>query len=230
LKESGQLPEILKACSHIETVERLRLSSIEPTDVRPELIEVMQTIKKCCPHLHIPLQSGDDEILKRMNRRYDRSFYLELIHQLRSKLPHFMLTLDVMAGFPGETESQFQNTLTLLDQIKPLKCHVFPYSKREGTRAFGYQEVPSSLIRDRVNRLIAHANKLGTSIRTSSLGQCVDVLVEKKKGQNDLLQGTTSNFLKVCFKGVPNWVGKILPVQLLSLEGDLFLGKVAEEG
>lgn len=225
------LAEVLEACSQIEGIERLRLSSIEPTDVKPSLIEAFAEIPKCVPHLHIPLQSGDDEILARMNRRYNRSFYLDLISQLRSALPDFCLTLDVMAGFPGEEETHFQNTLDLLEEVQPLKCHVFPYSRRQGTRAAHWQEVPSEVVRERVRRLLDLEKRLGREVRLSYRAKTMPVLVEAARDKdqmnstsNVLLQGLTANYLKVAFYGEADWVERIIPVELVLLHDDTFLG------
>ena len=219
------LVDVLAACAEIEGIERLRLSSIEPTDVRPPLIAALRDIPKCCPHLHIPLQSGDDEILKAMNRRYGRSFYIHLAARLKSELPDFSLTLDVMAGFPGEEARHFENTVGLLEIVKPLKCHVFPYSRREGTRAAHFTDCAAQTVRDRVNALIGTGERLGQSERLQYRGRVMPVLVEKYDARTRLLQGLTSNYLKVCFEGGAESLGQIVPVELMALQGDLFLGR-----
>ncbi len=219
------LEEVLEACSKIEGIDRLRLSSIEPTDVKPSLLSALRDIPKCVPHLHIPLQSGDDEILAKMNRRYGRAFYVDLIARLRGRLADFSLTLDVMAGFPGEEETHFQNTLDLLETVKPLKCHVFPYSRREGTRAAGFEDVVESMMRERIERLNRAGERLGREARLPYAGRVMPVLVEHARKNNPLLQGVTANYLKVCFQGTRDWTGRIVPVKLLALQGDLFLGK-----
>ena len=222
---SAGLEEVLEACSKIEGIERLRLSSIEPTDVTPSLIEALRGIPKCVPHLHIPLQSGDDEILEKMNRRYGRAFYIDLAGRLKNSLPDFSLTLDVMAGFPGEEETHFQNTLDLLETVKPLKCHVFPYSRREGTRAARFRDVEDKILRERVDRLIAAGDRLGREVRLRYEGARMPVLVEEVRKDGGLLQGLTPNYLRVCFEGPAAQVGGIADVKLLTLQGDLFLGR-----
>ena len=222
-KENG-LVDVLEACARIDGIERLRLSSIEPMDVRDPLIRTLRGLSKCCHHLHIPLQCGDDEILRRMNRRYTRSYYLDLIAHLREELTDFSLTLDVMAGFPGEEERHFQNTVDLLETVRPLKCHVFPYSRREGTRAAHFVDCPDKVIRERVRCLIAQGDRLGAEERKRYEGRVFPVLVEKKT--RGLVQGMTANYLKVCFQAEENAVGNIFPVELLTLQGDLFLGRI----
>lgn len=222
--QKQNLVDVLEACERIEGIERIRLSSIEPTDVQPALIEALCLIPKCCPHLHIPLQSGDDTVLERMNRRYRRSFYLDLIERLKSEIPGFSLTLDVMAGFPGEEEVHFQNTVELLESVKPLKCHVFPYSRREGTLAARFKDMNPAIIRDRVNRLIHLGSRLGQEVRLPYIEAELPVLVEQETGQGSLVEGLTPNYLKVCFQGTKELIGQIVRVKLLALEGDIFLG------
>ncbi len=229
-KETNRaIVDVLEACHRIEGIERLRLSSIEPTDVTKPLIEALRDLPKCCNQMHIPLQSGDSGVLKGMNRRYEREFYIELIQQIREEINDFELTLDVMAGFPGEDEAAFNNTVDLLKQVKPLKCHVFPYSRREGTRAAGFQDVAEHSIRERVQILMSLAERLGIAQKSNYVGKSLPVLVEQITGKGHLLQGATTNFLKVCFQGDPEWVGKIIPVRLLNLQGNVFLGKAILE-
>lgn len=218
------LMRLLEKAAAIEGIERLRLSSIEPTDVTPELIEVMRGIPKCCPHLHIPLQSGDDEVLRSMNRRYGREFYADLVRRLKEALPDFSLTLDVMAGFPGETDAGFENTCSLLREIKPLKSHVFPYSRREGTRAAAFEDVPPGVIRMRVETLLALGESLGRQERAAYTGREYPVLIEKYLPARSMVQGLTANYLKVYFAGEASEVGSLVPVKLLSLQNDAFLG------
>ncbi len=222
-----RLPEVLEAASKVNGIDRLRLSSIEPTDVRPELIEAMKGLAKCCPHLHIPLQSGDTEVLKSMNRRYPREFYIDLISRLRSALPDFELTLDVMAGFPGETQEHFESTLSLLETVRPLHCHVFPYSRRETTRAARLPDLPGEVVKRRVQTLTAFDEHMGREVRLPYVGRKVKVLVENVKRETGLVQGLTANYLKVCFPGDESFIGRSVLVELLTLQGDLFLAKQA---
>ena len=224
--EKRNLVDVLEASAKVEGIERLRLSSIEPIDVTADLIKTLASIPQCCHHLHLPLQSGDDEILKRMDRRYRSSFYTELIARLKSVMPDFSLTLDVMAGFPGEEEEHFQNTIGVLEKVQPLKCHVFPYSRREGTRAARFENVRAGVVHQRVRRLIDLAERIGREVRLPYIGKEISVLVEAQKKNTALLQGLTSNYFKVSFQGAPGWVGRIVPVRLLALEGNTFLGRV----
>ena len=135
LEPKTSLVEVIEALEKIRGILRLRLSSIEAGDVTDALITKMAESKKLCPHLHIPIQSGDDKILKEMRRRYTRSYYIKLVKRIKRKIPGLSLTTDCLVGFPGETERNFKNTLGLIKCIVPLKVHIFPYSRREGTLA-----------------------------------------------------------------------------------------------
>lgn len=219
-KKSRRLAQLLYESSRIKGIERLRLSSIEPTDINDDLIEALRDIPQCMPHLHIPLQSGDDMILKRMNRRYGQSFYRDLIDRLRGQIPEFELSLDVMAGFPGEEEKHFLNTLKLLQDVKPQRCHVFPYSKREGTRAAGYSDWNVEVKRDRVRRLRLAADLLGREVRSRYLGKSLQVLAEgagEEQIEQGWIQGYTPNFIRVLFRGGMEDRGKLFSLKLISL-------------
>ena len=165
-----------------------------------------------------------------MNRRYGRSFYIDLTACLKSAMPDFSLTLDVMAGFPGETDAQFQNTLDLLEQVRPLRCHVFPYSRRDGTRAADFEDLPIETTRKRVQTLMALSGRIGREIRMTYVGKTVPVLVEEAKQKSGLLAGSTPQYLKVCFQGKREWVGEIVFVELLTVQGELLLGKAVGHG
>lgn len=218
------LEAIVESIARIEGIERIRLSSIEPTDVTGSLIDVLVGNRKCCHHLHIPLQSGADEILARMNRRYGRDHYIELIDKLKSRMGDFSLTLDVMAGFPGETEEHFESTVDLLRKVRPLKSHVFPYSPREGTRAFWFESCHTEIIRRRVDYLIGLGASMGRDIRRFYEGTVQHVLVEQKIKRGGLLQGLTGNYLKVVFQGPAGLLGQMVPVRIVSAQGDCLLG------
>lgn len=226
--KENALSEAIEACAKVDGIERIRLSSIEPTDVTPALIETMKSVDKCCPQLHIPLQSGDEGVLRRMNRRHTRAFYIDLIARLRGELPEFELSMDVMAGFAGETEEAFQNSLDLLRIVKPVRAHVFPYSPREGTRAADLDgHLPIELIRARVKQMIAMGHQIATERRRLYLGRTMDVLVEQSIKDSGLVQGHTSNYIKVCFQADESSIGQIVPVEFLETESDMILGRAA---
>lgn len=223
--ERSRLIEVLEACSAIEGIERLRLSSIEPTDVKPSLIKAMSQIEKCCHQLHIPLQSGDSDILKNMNRRYSREFYIDLIARLRSVMPDFCLSMDVMAGFPGETEENFQNTMDLLRTVKPVKSHVFPYSRREGTRAAQLPDLAPEIVKNRVKALMELGETLSREVRGEWIGKKTVMLAEGYNAETGFLNGLTQNYLKVYVEGSAEQVGQMVSVEMTALHSDGLLGK-----
>ncbi len=226
-RDHYHLLDVIKVCSDIPGIERIRLSSIEPMDIGEPLILAFRDFPKLCPHLHIPLQSGDDEILRKMNRRYTAEDYRCLVLKLRQDIPMFSLTLDVMAGFPGETEEQFERTVRLLRQLKPLKSHVFPYSRREGTRAALYPNLPALVVKRRVQHLLDISQSLGEESRKTYLGQCLDVLVESRQHKGgSFFEGTTANYLKVVFESETDVREQIVPVRLDRIDQDGFWGSI----
>jgi len=222
---SDLVSELLK----VNGLDRLRLSSIEPTDVSSDLIQIMSETNRLCPHLHIPLQSGDEEVLKRMKRRYPPQFYKDLVLSIQEKIDFFALTCDVMTGFPGETEQQFQNTINLLAELKPLKIHAFPYSSREGTVASRYEDhLPSEEIHSRNRRLIKEGKLWQSQFLSSYLGKRFPVLVEEEVFGDDgkrCLRGRTSNYILTEFDGSKDKVGNIIWVELEKNNGDRIWAK-----
>ena len=223
-KSQPSLLGVINSCADVEGIERIRLSSIELTDLDKPLRKAFQVNTKLCPHLHIPLQSGDNEILMRMNRRYTREAYRDILLELKEKVPDLALSVDVMAGFPGETEEQFQNTMELLKLVEPLKSHVFPYSRRQGTRAAEWENVPLKVVRDRVRRLIQLTDGISHEVRRRYLGRSFAVLAETKDKRTGLWEGHSANYLKVFFEYPGDVQGCIISLRLDELFRDGFLG------
>ena len=200
------LVEVIEDLEKIEGLLRIRLSSIEAGDVSHTLIEKMRTSKKLCAHLHIPIQSGDDQILKKMNRRYSRKDYLELIRKINRTVPDIAITTDVLVGFPGETEKNFLNTLDLVKRISPLKVHIFPYSRREGTSAANLtDEVSPVMIKERIRRLKKLADQCAQAYKKKFLRRNVSVLVEgHSKGHPGFWEGHSDNYITVLVKSNKN--------------------------
>lgn len=228
------LEGIIDIANVIEAIEelpgrfRLRLSSIEPNMVSGRLIEVMAYSQRLCPHLHIPLQSGDEEILKKMNRNYRVEEYKGLIKRLRDKISEVSLTTDVLVGFPGEKENNFLNTLNFLKEISPSRMHIFPYSLREGTSASCFKnEVPKDKIKARIDILKSLAEVFSLRYREKFVGREVDVLVESKPDKKSgLLTGYTDTYIKVTLEGRESLCGEIVPVKITQLKGNLTFGEV----
>jgi threonylcarbamoyladenosine tRNA methylthiotransferase MtaB len=219
LKPRGKLVDAIDAIEGIEGILRIRLSSIEAADVSEDLIRKFRQSKKLCRHLHIPIQSGDDEILKKMNRRYTRSHYLGLIKKIKQRVPGIAITTDVLVGFPGESDDNFRNTLKLVKEIMPLKVHIFPYSKREATAAaknFG-GEVSQTDIKERVLKLKNIADKCAFNYKSGFLQKNKFVLIEgRSKEHPGHWEGYTDNYLKVAVRsrGKLNLNNRVIPLKL----------------
>jgi threonylcarbamoyladenosine tRNA methylthiotransferase MtaB len=198
LKKHQMLPELLERLCQVPGMGRIRLSSIEPTDVTDELIEAMTSFEQICPHLHIPLQSGSDVILERMNRRYRRDFYGDLIRRIKSRVPDFILTADVMIGFPGEGDLEFEETVQILEESEPYKLHIFPYSPREGTRAAKFQDAPDAqTVKQRREALLVLEEKWKENIQRQYVGRTVKVLIEETSDAPGHISGRTANYIQV---------------------------------
>jgi threonylcarbamoyladenosine tRNA methylthiotransferase MtaB len=211
----------------VETdVHRLRLGSIEPTEIDDALIVHLAASKVVCPHLHIPLQAGDDAVLTRMHRPYGREDFRALVVRIRAALPEAAIGLDVIAGFPGETEAEFANTVRLLEELPVTHLHVFPYSKRPGTVA---ASMPGHLTGDvkkaRAERLrLLGAEKLA-AFAARFVGRKMEVVVEGG-GKGGLLKGLTHNYLEVRFEGGPELVGRSVMVRVVGVAGSLLSGEL----
>jgi len=224
------LSNMVSSLLDIPELKRIRLSSIEPTDVTDDLIALMKESRKFCPHLHVPIQSGDDQVLQAMRRRYTRDFYRDLVNKLNDGIKDFALTADVMCGFPGETEEQFQNTLALLEELKPLKIHAFPYSRREGTLAAKYnKEVPDFEIASRVKRLFEHGARWQSDYLGKYLGKFLSVLVEERLEGGNLFRGRTVNYMLVEFEGEDVSLGDFVIVKAETILGDRIFGILLKE-
>jgi len=221
------LVEVIGCLEKIKGLSRLRLSSIEAGDVSSELIKYMQSSQKLCRHLHIPLQSGDDHILKLMNRKYSRKKYENLIAKLKALVPGISITTDCLIGFPGETEDCFENTVDLVRKIMPLRVHIFGYSSRPGTKAENFSGlVNPKIIRRRCDQLAEATKECREKFRQEFLGRNTRVLIEGEvKGNPVFLEGLTDNYLKVRLPFSPNLKNLIVPVRLKSIQGDFFIGE-----
>jgi threonylcarbamoyladenosine tRNA methylthiotransferase MtaB len=225
------LAGLLKSLLDIPGLHRLRLSSIEPHDITLELVEIMSESKKFCRHLHVPMQSGNDEVLQRMGRRYTSLEYSRLADVLRENIPGLGLTSDVMVGFPGESEEFFQSTFSLIKKIAFSGLHVFKFSPRRGTPAAGYdQQVEPGLKEERSRKLIQLGRKLTAGFASSHIGQNLSVLVEQPVQDGGVLvEGLTDNYIRVVFPGNEGLLGKIVQVKAERLKGTLIEGRIIDQ-
>ena len=197
-RETGEydLTDLIREVSKIEKLERIRISSIEITEINDKFIEELKNNKKLCGHLHVSLQSGSEKILKLMNRKYTKEEYLEKINKIREARPNINLTTDVIVGFPFETEEDFQECIDFCQKVRFSKIHVFPYSVREGTEAATMSnQVPNNIKKERARRLIKIDEELQLKYNQEFVNQVVNVLVEEVNDEISI--GHTENFLKV---------------------------------
>ncbi|MGM9834980.1 MAG: tRNA (N(6)-L-threonylcarbamoyladenosine(37)-C(2))-methylthiotransferase MtaB [Bacilli bacterium] len=190
------LVDLINKMSTIIGLERIRISSIEITEINDKFLDMLKNNPKVCNHLHIPLQSGSEEILKLMNRKYDKSLYKQIIDRIRNIRPNISISTDVIVGFPGETEEMFLECISFCEEMKFSKIHVFPYSRREGTKACTLpNHLDNSIKKCRARKLIEISNRLELQYNTNFIEQDVEVLIEEIKDGYSI--GHTSNYLKV---------------------------------
>ena len=225
------LAELCRILLDLDGLERLRLSSIEPWDIDEELIRAMAGDPRFCPHFHTAIQSGSNRILGRMRRRIDSAGLYALFERLADEIPDLGLGTDVMAGFPGEEEHDFRETVEMIHRVPFTYLHVFPYSRREGTRAAGFEgQVESEVLRRRCGELRALGREKRSAFHTAHLGRRISVLLESGPGGENL-QGYTANYLRVRLpapvgKEAGLYQGSLLEVELLEDLGATVRGRM----
>lgn len=218
--------QLLWKIEGIKGLERIRFMTSHPKDLSDELIEVMKQSTKICKHLHLPIQSGSTAILNKMNRKYTKEQYLNLVKKLRDAVPDISLTTDIIVGFPGETEEDIEETIDVVKQVRYDSAFTFIYSKRTGTPAASYEnQVPKEVITNRFDRLLKEVQKISAEVCSVHEGKTEKVLVE---GVNDhdssLMTGRMSNNILVHFPGDESMVGRLIPVKLDKCKGFYYLG------
>ena len=228
LEEPMTFAQLLQEIEKIEGLERIRFMTSHPKDLSDELIEVMAASKKICKHLHLPVQSGSTEILKKMNRRYTKEHYLELAKKIKTAIPDISLTTDIIVGFPGETEEDFLETMDVVKQVRYDSAFTFIYSKRTGTpAAIMENQIPDDVVKDRFDRLLKEVQKISAEVCCVHEGSVQSALVESLNDHdNSLVTGRLSNNLLVHFKGDSDLIGKIVNVHLKECKGFYYLGEM----
>ena len=222
--------ELLKEVEKIEGLKRIRFMTSHPKDLSDELIQTMAESQKICHHLHLPLQSGSSRVLKEMNRRYDKEKYLELVDKIRKAIPDISLTTDIMVGFPGETEEDFQETLDVVRKANYDTAFTFIYSKRSGTPAAGMEnQVPEDVVKDRFSRLLTLVQEKGRENSSRFQGTIQEILVEDENREKGTLTGRTQHNLLVHFPGEKDLIGKYVKVSLDTCKGFYYFGHIVEE-
>ena len=218
--------QLLEEIEKIEGLERVRFMTSHPKDLSDELIEVMAKSKKICKHLHLPLQSGSSSILKVMNRHYTKEQYLELARKIKTAIPDISLTTDIIVGFPGETEEDFEETLEVVREVRYDSAFTFIYSKRTGTPAATMEnQIPEDVVKERFNRLLKEVQAISAEQCSRDTGKVLPVLVEGIDEKNSaFVSGRLSNNITVHFEGSEDLIGKIVNVRLDESKGFYYLG------
>lgn len=219
--------KLLQKINEIDGLERIRFMTSHPKDLSDELIETMKNCKKVCNYIHLPVQSGSSAILKKMNRRYTKEQYLELVKKLKSAIKDITISTDIIVGFPEETEEDFQQTLDVVRQVKYCTAFTFIYSKRSGTPAAKMEnQIPEEIVKDRFNRLLEVLNPIVEEIHKKQIGTVAEVLVEEVSKQNsNILTGRTENNTLVHFEGEKELIGSILPIKIIDSKTFYVIGE-----
>ena len=212
-------------------IPRIRFMTSHPKDLSDELIAAYGELKHLMPHLHLPVQAGDDEILRRMNRRYNREHYLDLVRRLRAARPDIGLTTDIIVGFPGETEAQFEQTLSLVDEVRYDSAYTFIYSPRVGTKAASMpDDTPAEEKSRRIQTLIAKQQAITSEILSGMVGTTAEVLVESVSARDaGWVGGKSPRALMVNFPGGEELIGRIVKVRITSAGRNTLRGELVNE-
>ena len=220
------LTDLIHEASKIPDLKRIRISSIEVTEITDKFLKEFKENPKICPHFHIPLQAGSDEILKKMKRKYNLSFFENTIKKIREICPRVSITTDIIVGHPYETQELFQKTVDFSKKIEFSKIHVFPFSKRNGTIAAAMtNQVNDVLKKQRSKELCKLSEELEICYAKKFIGQTVEVLIEK---ENDVSSGLTDNYLRVqVAKRIPN--NTMVPLKIVGIDGKTLIGEEVKE-
>ncbi len=231
LDAAMSFPKLLQELDQIG-IPRIRFMTSHPKDLSDELIRVIADGRHICPHFHLPVQSGNDEILKAMNRHYTREQYLRRVGELRRAVKDISMTTDLIVGFPGETEAQFLDTMSLVREVRYDAAFTFIYSPREGTKAAAMEcRIPAEVSADRIRRLIAAQEEITAEIHQGLIGQKEQVLVESlSKRDHKQVSGKGTRNITISFPGTGEDIGKIIPVTITSSGVSTLRGEREDEG
>ncbi|WP_164668567.1 tRNA (N(6)-L-threonylcarbamoyladenosine(37)-C(2))-methylthiotransferase MtaB [Virgibacillus doumboii] len=203
--------------TNVDGLKRIRISSIEASQITDEVIDVLDKSEKIVRHLHVPLQSGSDSVLKRMRRKYSSEFYKQKVEKIRKALPGLAITSDVIVGFPGETDEEFMETYNFIKEVGYSELHVFPFSRRTGTPAARMNnQVDEDVKNERVNQMIELSDQLAKEYASDYENEVLEVIPEERVSEEntDMLVGYTDNYLKVRFNGPKDLIGKLVRVKI----------------
>lgn len=223
-----RLIDVIEAIHYVEGIERIRLSSLEPTIITEDFMNRLSKLPKVCDHFHLSLQSGSNTVLKRMNRKYTTEEYLSIVKLIRKYMPDVGLTTDIIVGFPGETDEEFEETYDFVKEVGFSRIHVFKYSPREGTPAAKFKnQVDGTIKTERSKKLIELGERLTKTFNERFVGKIMDVLFEEEvKGKSGLMEGYTTNYIRVAALGDNSIEGRILPVRMDRISGENLTGEI----
>jgi len=224
--------DLLRAVGSVEGIRRLRFTSPHPNDFSDRVVDAIADVDAVCEHVHLPMQSGSSRTLRRMLRRYTREGYMECVERLRKAVPHLSLTTDVIVGFPGESEADFEETLSAVREIGFDDAYTFKFSPREGTPATRMPEdetIPDEVASERLARLIETVRAGSRSRNLRMLGERKEVLIEKEARRGGLLQSRTRDFKTVIIPGASDLIGSYATVELTGTTGSTFTGAIVRE-
>jgi tRNA-2-methylthio-N6-dimethylallyladenosine synthase len=219
--------DLLRAVGTVDGIRRVRYTSPHPNDFSDRVIEAMATTATVCEHVHLPMQSGSTSMLKRMLRRYTREEYLECVARMRAAIPGLALTTDIIVGFPGETDEEFEDTLSLCREVRFDDAFMFKFSAREGTPATRMPPewtIPDDVVAARFDRLVATVRGISRENNLARLGDTLEVLIEKVARDGELLQGRSRDFKTVMVPADAGRIGDYLTVTLTGTTGATFTG------
>jgi tRNA-2-methylthio-N6-dimethylallyladenosine synthase len=216
LEDGMNFAKLLKRINAINGLDRVKFMTSHPKDLSQELIDTIATCEKVCEHIHLPVQSGSSNILKKMNRHYDRDQYLDLVRRIKKAIPNVAITTDIIVGFPGESDDDFEDTLSLVKEVEYDSAYTFIYSKRKGTPADDMlDQIDDKVKHERFNKLIAAINEISLKKNKEYAGRVLDVLVEgPSKNDPEKLMGRTRTGKMVNFTGSIENIGKLVNVKI----------------
>lgn len=222
------LTKVLEEVGNVNGIERIRLSSIEPTLIDEDFMEKIIKIGKVCDHFHLSLQSGSDSVLKRMNRKYTTDEYRNIVKLIRKYMPNAGITTDIIVGFPGETDEEFMETLEFVEEIGFSRIHVFKYSPRKGTPAAKYEnQIDGNIKHNRSERLISLGERLIKQFNAGFIGANLSVLFEEEsKNEEGFMEGYTTNYIRVKTKESSQIIGQIKNIEIEETVEDYLVGRV----
>lgn len=220
------LLDVIRQVQETDGIERIRFSSVEPNIITEEFMSELSKMDKVCDHFHLSLQSGCDRTLKRMNRKYDTAGYMRAVELLRKYMPDAAVTTDIIAGFPGESDRDFEESLKFAESVGFLKIHAFPYSPKRGTPAAAMPEqIQNSIKNERTARLIELSDRMGDEFIGGFVGKSMPVLFEREVC-NGVYEGYTSNYIRVNVKSSENLKNKIVNTEIVRVENDSAVGRL----